>query len=402
MENRAVHLGSAEINTAAATQSSWFQRFVLPGFAFKAVVIGGGYSTGRELAEFFMPSGPWGGLAGMVLAMLIWSAVCVTTFLFARATQALDYRSFFRQLLGPFAILFELSYFPYIVLILAVFGAAAGAVGAAVFGWPPLFGTLCLMAGIALFTTFGNASVERLFKWVSIFLYATYAVFLVLALTKFGDKVLPSFAAHAPAEGWALRGLTYAAYNVVGAVVILPVMRHLRSTRDAVTAGLLAGPLAMLPAIIFFVCMCAFYPQIQAATLPSDFMLRRMNLPVFHLAFQLMIFAALLESGTGSVHAVNERIASAYRRRRSRELPRLARLAMAGALLVGSIFLADRFGLITLIARGYRALAYVMLALYVIPLMTYGIWRLWKARRAGAAGAAGPANDGAAVLERLA
>jgi uncharacterized membrane protein YkvI len=399
MENRAVHLGSAEINTAAATQSSWFQRFVLPGFAFKAVVIGGGYSTGRELAEFFMPSGPWGGLAGMVLAMLIWSAVCVTTFLFARATQALDYRSFFRQLLGPFAILFELSYFPYIVLILAVFGAAAGAVGAAVFGWPPLFGTLCLMAGIALFTTFGNASVERLFKWVSIFLYATYAVFLVLALTEFGDKVLPSFAAHAPAEGWALRGLTYAAYNVVGAVVILPVMRHLRSTRDAVTAGLLAGPLAMLPAIIFFVCMCAFYPQIQAATLPSDFMLRRMNLPVFHLAFQLMIFAALLESGTGSVHAVNERIASAYRRRRSRELPRLARLAMAGALLVGSIFLADRFGLITLIARGYRALAYVMLALYVIPLMTYGIWRLWKARRAGAAG---PANDGAAVLERLA
>jgi uncharacterized membrane protein YkvI len=399
MENPAVHLRSAEMNTATATRSSWFQRFVLPGFAFKAVVIGGGYSTGRELAEFFMPSGPWGGLAGMVLAMLIWSAVCVTTFLFARATQTLDYRSFFRQLLGPFAVLFELSYFPYIVLILAVFGAAAGALGAAVFGWPPLFGTLCLMAGIALFTTFGNTSVERLFKWVSIFLYATYAVFLVLALTKFGDKVLPSFGVHAAAEGWALRGLTYAAYNIIGAVVILPVMRHLRSTRDAVTAGLLAGPLAMLPAIIFFVCMCAFYPQIQAATLPSDFMLRRMNLPVFHLTFQLMIFAALLESGTGSVHAVNERIASAYRRRRSRELPKLARLAMAGALLVGSIFLADRFGLVTLIARGYRALAYVMLALYVIPLMTYGIWKLWKVRRAGAAG---PANDGTVVPEGLA
>lgn len=392
-----MQLRSAEINTA--TRSSWFQRFVLPGFAFKAVVIGGGYSTGRELAEFFMPSGPWGGLASMVLAMFIWSAVCVTTFLFARATGALDYRSFFRQLLGPFAILFELSYFPYIVLILAVFGAAAGALGAAVFGWSPLYGTLCLMAGIALFTTFGNTSVERLFKWVSIFLYATYGVFLALALTKFGDKVLPSFAAHAPAEGWALRGVTYAAYNIVGAVVILPVMRHLRSTRDAVTAGLLAGPLAMLPAIIFFVCMCAFYPQIQDATLPSDFMLTRMNLPVFHLTFQLMIFAALLESGTGSVHAVNERIASAYRRRRSRELPNLARLAMAGALLVGSIFLADRFGLVTLIAKGYRALAYVMLALYVIPLMTYGIWRLLKARRAGVAG---PANDGAVVPERVA
>jgi hypothetical protein len=40
---------------------SRLQRFVLPGLAFKAVVIGGGYSTGRELAEYFMPSGPWGG-----------------------------------------------------------------------------------------------------------------------------------------------------------------------------------------------------------------------------------------------------------------------------------------------------------------------------------------------------
>lgn len=360
-----------------AARPSWFQRFLLPGFAFKAVVIGGGYATGRELAEFFLPSGPWGGLAGMLLATLIWSVVCVTTFLFARAVGSLDYRAFFKQLLGPFAVLFELSYFPYIVLILAVFGAAAGAVGEAVFHWPRLYGTLCLMAGIAFFTTFGNTSVERLFKWVSIFLYATYAVFLLLALSKFGGKIAPSFAAPASSAGWALGGLTYSAYNIIGAVVILPVVRHMTCNADAVRAGLLAGPLAMLPAIIFFVCMCAFYPQIRNETLPSDFMLRQMNLPLFHLAFQLMIFAALLESGTGSVHAVNERIASAYRRRRSSELPNFARLAMAGIMLTGSIFLADHFGLVTLIAQGYRILAYAMLVLYVVPLMTVGLWRLY-------------------------
>jgi uncharacterized membrane protein YkvI len=46
-----------------------------------------------------------------------------------------------------------------------------------------------------------------------------------------------------------------------------------------------------------------------------------------------------------------------------------------------SIFLAARFGLVTLIARGYRMLAYTMLALYVIPLMTVGVWRLCRDRR---------------------
>ena len=41
------------------------------------------------------------------------------------------------------------------------------------------------------------------------------------------------------------------------------------SQRDAVVAGLIAGPLSMLPAILFFVAMIAFYPAIGAETLPS-------------------------------------------------------------------------------------------------------------------------------------
>jgi uncharacterized membrane protein YkvI len=107
-----------------------------------------------------------------------------------------------------------------------------------------------------------------------------------------------------------------------------------------------------------------------------------MNLPAFHVTFQLMIFAALLESGTGAVHAVNERIASSYRRRRGVELPNALRLLAAGIVLIGSIFIANRFGLVTLIARGYRGLAYLILTLYVAPLMTYGVWQLWRRYRA--------------------
>ena len=47
--------------------------------------------------------------------------------------------------------------------------------------------------------------------------------------------------------GWAAGGLTYASYNVVGAVIILPVLRHLRSNRDALVAGVLAGPMRSGP-----------------------------------------------------------------------------------------------------------------------------------------------------------
>src|SRR5580693_3745350 len=161
----------SEPRVATTGQSSWFQRYLLPGLAFKAVVIGGGYATGRELAEFFLPSGPRGGLLGMLLAMGIWSAVCAVTFCLARSTASWNYRAFFKNLLGPFWVLFEAAYLLFIILILAVFGAAAGAIGAAVLGWPPIAGTRCLIVCISLVAAYGSTSVERLFKWVSIFLY---------------------------------------------------------------------------------------------------------------------------------------------------------------------------------------------------------------------------------------
>ncbi|AQR73783.1 hypothetical protein [Sphingomonas sp. LM7] len=362
--------------------SSWFQRFLLPGFAMKAVIIGGGYATGRELAEYFLPSGPWGGLAGMLLAMLLWSVIAATTFAYARLAGALDYRAFFADLLGPAWVAFEIAYVLFVILILAVFGASAGAIGAAMFGWPSFVGALLLAGGILATVSLGNAAVEGVFKYVSFLLYGVYALFLILSLLSFGDRIATGFATPAPWTRWASGGLTYASYNIIGAVVILPVLRHLTSTRDAVVAGLIAGPLAMAPAILFFVCMVAFYPGIGAETLPSDFLLRQLNAPVFHWLFQLMIFAALLESGAGAVHAINERVAGVVRRRRGAELGARSRAFIAGALLLVCMFVAERVGLIALIASGYRLLAYLFLAVFVLPLLTIGLARLLRRRPA--------------------
>src|SRR5258705_7299749 len=89
-----------------------------------------------------------------------------------------------------------------------------------------------------------------------------------------------------------------------------------------------------------------------------------------------MIFAALLESGTGAVHAINERIDKVWRRRRQQPLGRGRRLAIALAILAGCMLVAERFGLVTLIAKGYRALALFVLLVYVLPLITIGIVRL--------------------------
>ncbi len=358
---------------------SWFQRFLLPGFALKAVIIGGGYATGRELAEYFVPSGPWGGLSAMLLATLIWSVVAALTFALARKLGAYDYRAFFKGLLGPGWVAFEVAYLIFVVLILAVFGAAAGAIGAATFGWPELAGTVLLAVSIVAVTAWGTGVVEQMFKYVSILLYTVYGLFLVLALASFGELIGQGFAnAPPPSAGWMAGGLTYATYNIVGAVVILPVLRHLTSQRDAVVAGLIAGPLSMLPAILFFVAMMAFYPAIGAETLPSDFLLRQMTVPGFHILFQMMIFAALLESGAGAVHAINERISGAVEGRGRPPLTTGARAITGALILTGCMFVAGEVGLVDLIASGYRFLAWLFLAVFVLPLVTIGTWRLLR------------------------
>lgn len=361
----------------AAGHASFFQRTLLPGFALKGVIIGGGYATGRELAEYFLANGVWGALLAMAVATALWSLVAALTFALAHQLRAYDYRAFVGGLLGRGAIAFELCYLAFSVLLLAVFGAAAGAVGTSLFAVPPVAGTLVLALAIAVIAGVGERAVEAMFKYVSPLLYAVYVLFLVLALSRFGARIDAAFAAGSVEPGWPVAGATYGIYNIVAAVMVLPVLRHLGSRRQALVAGAIAGPLAMLPALAFTIAMIGFYPAILGETLPSDYLLQRIGSPAFRFAFQLMVFAALLESGVGVVHALNERaVGLRAASGRSGEAPRWFRPALTVAVLAACMFLANRIGLVDLIASGYRLMALVFLFTFVVPLLTIGVVRL--------------------------
>ncbi|MFL6585258.1 MAG: hypothetical protein ACJ8GV_00035 [Luteimonas sp.] len=363
--------------------ASRFQRYLLPGLAFKSAVIGGGYATGRELAEFFLPSGPWGGLAAMTLATVIWSVVCILTFLLARAIGGYDYRTFFRHLLGRGWWTFEVAYLALIVVVLAVFGAAAGELAASMFDWPRIVGTLLLVVVITAVVQAGTDAVERLFKLMSIFMYLVYALAACLILFRFGDGAVAQFSTNRTlGPGWALNGLTYAGYNVFAAISALLVVRHLMRRRDAVVAGALAGPLAILPAMIFYVCMLAFMPEIADAPLPSDLMLGQLALPWFQWLFRLMILVALVETGVALMASVDGRMGANWKERTGAAPGRGVRVAIIAAILLSAVFLADAVGLVALIAQGYRLLAYAILATYVVPLLVYALREVWTRRDA--------------------
>jgi len=223
---------------------------------------------------------------------------------------------------------------------------------------------------------YGTPVIEKALAGWSFLLYAVYAVLIWAYLSKFGHKIPAVLAADDLSGPWVIGTIRYTALTVTAVTMILFCVRHMESRRDAFVAGVLAGPIGMLPAIFFLLGMIASYPEILEAAVPSDYMMQRLDFGWISLIFYIVVFGTFIETGTALIHAVNERVDHVFLERSSR-MPRWLRPAIAMFILFFAVVLADRIGIIDLIAKGYVALAWIFLAIFLIPLLTVGVWRIW-------------------------
>ena len=372
-------------------KSPFFQKYLLPGFVFQSVVIAGGYGTGRELVEFFLSYGPLRGLLAMaIVSTAVFSVVCAATFAYAHTFQSYDYRTLFKHLLGRGWFLYEIIYFVQLLLVLAVIAAAAGAILQEIFSFPYAVGVIGIMVAVGFLTFRGTDLIEGFLARWSFLLYAVYAIFFVWCVARFGPQIVANFSTEGFDLAWIWGGMRYAGYNLAVIPPILFVIRHAETKRDAVTAGVLAGPIAIIPAFLFYFCMVSQYPEILARPVPANYLLEVLGSRWFQLTFQLVLFGTLIETGTGLIHGLNERIAGVYGER-EHTMPTYLRPAVAIGLLIVGALLAQ-FGIIDLIARGYGTMTIFFLVLYAIPIVTLGVWKLARPSTAGTVAQAGSAK----------
>jgi uncharacterized membrane protein YkvI len=105
-------------------------------------------------------------------------------------------------------------------------------------------------------------------------------------------------------------------------------------------------------------------------------MLQALDSRVLMVAFPIVLFGTFIETGTGMIHAFNERLAAALQTL-GRRLPDYLRPAIAIALIAGALLLS-RWGIIDLIAVGYGAMTWVFIGILVVPLLTIGAWKVWR------------------------
>jgi uncharacterized membrane protein YkvI len=366
-------------------KSNWFQRFLLPGFIIQSAIIAGAYGSGKELEQFFLGHGPAGGLLGMTVTMLIFSAVLIAAYEFARKFQVFDYRSFAKALLGPLWPLYEILYVLMMILVLSIVGAVAGDILRDTFGLPSVVGVIGIMLLIAVIVFYGSAMVERVLAAWSLVLFATYIAFLGWHLVQNGDEISRNLSTMPVGEGWIRSGIQYAGYNLSTVPALVFCIRHLQKRSDAVIAGAIAGPLAMLPAMLFFVAMIGQYDLLAAPgenpPLPITVLLQSLhNAGFFVYLFPIVLFGTFVETGVALIHGVNERIDHTFAER-GLNMPNWLRTGVAIAILVAAMVIADSIGLTSLVAKGYGTITWGFLLVFILPLLTYGVWLIMRARR---------------------
>lgn len=352
-------------------------RLLVPAFVFQSVVIGGGYGTGAEINQYFLSRGLAGGLLGMLVTLVIWSVVCAVTFEFSRTFKTYDYKRMMDKLLGKASFLYEICYIVLLLIVLGVVTATAGSMVTALTGASSWIGVIILAAGIILLVLKGTEAIENVLTFWSYVLYAVYILFMIIVFTKFGDNLSSVFAAKsASGSGWFLGGAQYAFYNLGIIPALLYTVQESDNRKEAVTSGLLSGLIGILPALMLLLAMATRYDACTIAEVPVTALFEALNMRWLYWLFEIVLFGTLIETGTGFIKAVDDRVENTFVQA-GKATPSWVRPVIAiGSVVVGVVI--STFGLTGLIAKGYGTITWGFLFLFVLPMLTAGVYKIKK------------------------
>lgn len=366
-----------------------FGRFVLPALILQSVLIGGGYATGREIVEFGAKYGAAGWLS-VVTIFVGFSVMAILTFELARVFEVYDYKSFISELIWKFWPVFDLLFLVMAVLVIAIMAAAAGEIVEETIGVPYLATIVAIIVLVGILTYFGARLIEE-FKTVGTsLLYVGYIVFGLAVLIPLWGDVGATFAAwetgYVPdaSLGPVLQsGVLYVGYNLVVFPAVFFALHRQATRTETVAAGVLAGLLMTIPFALTYLALMAFYPaeSVMGAGVPWLPMLEAVGGGWLVLLYGLVVGWTLIETSVGLIHALIDRIDKNIEDVQVgvlEDLEGLSRLqsgALGAGILVGALLLAQ-VGIIPLIAQGYTLMAYFFLALFALPLLTVGLYRI--------------------------
>jgi uncharacterized membrane protein YkvI len=362
-----------------------FGKYIIPGIVFQSVLIAGGYATGREVVQYgarFGAMGYWGAIAIFVG----FSIISILTFELARIFKAYNYRSFAKQILWKFWPIYEILYVAITILVLAIIGSATGSILNETLGWPYWAGVILVIVVVGILTFYGRGLIERYKTIGTILLYGGYITFAVIVLSQTWGHVTHEFAIGDTSfvgpvgMGTILWiGLLYVGYNSCCEATTLFTLDRQTERKHTILGGIIAGALTTIPFILTYLCILGFYPseEVLGAPVPWLRMLNKTAGSEIIVLYGIVIAWTFIETGTGFIHAITERINANLQELGKKGLSRKQNAAIAVGILALATILS-KIGIIALVAKGYTYMAYGFIIFFIVPLVTIGIVRIMK------------------------
>lgn len=361
-----------------------YGRIVLPAVILQSVLMGGGYTTGREIVEFGAKYGALGWLGGVGI-FIGFTIMAILMFEFARKFKGYDYRALLKELIGPFWFLFDIVYLLLAILIIAIMASATGEILHETLGFHYWAGVILIIVIVGILNFYGKGLIERFKTFGTLALMIGYVVFATLVISstwehafdvlKSGDTSFMTGNVSIFAVLWT--GILYVGYNLAVYPAALFSIKRQTSRKDAVLAGLIAGVLMTIPWFLTYFSIMGHYPseEVLGATVPWLVMLQ--GFPVIIMViFGVVVGWTLIETASGMIHAFVDRLDAQMQDFSKKRLTATQKGAIAVGTLILAVILAQ-VGIIDLISKGYTAMAYAMIVVFAIPLLTIGVYKIF-------------------------
>lgn len=367
-----------------------FGRYVTPAVILQSVLIGGGYATGREIVTFGAKFGAVGWIGGITI-FIGFTLMSILTFEIARIFRVYDYRSLVKQFTWKLWILYDLIYVPMALLIVAVMASATGEIVQQTIGLSYWGGVSFAIIIVSVLNFYGRWLIERFKTYGTIALYAGYIIFTLYVISNTWDHAQDVFRARDTSyipnpitmDMVIWTGILYVGYNLAVYPASLFSLRRQTKRKETLWAGIISGILMTVPWFLTYFALMGFYPsdEILGATVPWLKMLENIGRPWLVTLFGVIVGWTLIETATGMIHALLERI-NTHLREFGRVPLSPGQLGLTSVVFLLIATALARIGIIDLIAKGYTLMGYGLIGVYAIPLATIGFFRIirpeWK------------------------
>lgn len=342
-------------------------------FVWFTTHFGGGFASGRQVAEFYVNYG-WYAVFTPVIAMAINAVVFYYVWDMSVVNKTYDYRSWSNKFYQPyqkiFSNLYEITFVITMFIATAVAFATGGETMQSILGTNYILNTFIIAAIIFILTIFGAKLVRNVATLVAILLIVgVVLVYGINAVTSFPAIISNISNRTTNVNIWSAlwRMLLYASFQSLAIGAYVAVADALKTRSDAKKAAIsgfiINGVLLTLASMTVF----AYYPEILEIPVPTIYVVERgLGGDFVKNIISFLILLGVLSTGVNFVFGGVKRIISWWPGNDQFQTDQKKSIiaSLIFVLLTWGIAL---FGLIPLVARGYNFLGYLGIPIIIIP-----------------------------------